>query len=325
MNKVFTCFFLCCSMVAFAQNNIQSKDYSHLIFVTEDIDNFWKAYDNLKKCNDLQDSLKCIEELYFDKGTSGFKVFVQKYQYTPQDYLVAIKTYSKFFNSIHDNTLIANNIEKELNQFFKKVREYYPDYKPLNICFLISPLQCGGTTADKYLFIGTEIIASTKKADLSEFGNNVMGKVLAFDTNVRERLIFTIAHETVHDLQINAKFDNYELLNKSLNEGSADFIAELFLGVRGNHYLYDYGNSHEQELWKEYKKAIENNENTDNWMYNYDRVKEGVPADLGYYIGFKIVESYFNNSIDKKQAVIDIIEMKNPKEFLEKSGYFNKY
>jgi carboxyl-terminal processing protease len=303
---------------------INRKDYSHIRILTEDIANFWIAYDRLRKCNDIQDSLRSIKELYFDKGTAGFKEFINKYHYTPQDYLAAIKKYSKFFTSIHDNTLLAYTIENELTQFFKKVREYYPAYKPLTICFLISPLQCGGTTANNYLFIGTEITASTKEADLSEFGGNEMGKILAFDTNVRERLLFIIAHETVHDLQRNADFDNYELLNRSLTEGSADFIAELFTGVRANHYLYDYGNSHEPELWKAFKKAIENNENTDNWMYNYDRVAEGVPADLGYYIGYRIAESYYNTSMNKKQAIRDIIEMKNPTEFLEKSGYYMK-
>jgi hypothetical protein len=36
---------------------------------------------------------------------------------------------------------------------------------------------------------------------------------------------------------------------------------------------------------------------------------------LGYYIGFKISESYYKNAPDKKLAVVDIIEMDNPIEF----------
>ncbi len=203
------------------------------------------------------------------------------------------------------------------------MKEYLPEYKPLTICFLISPLQCGGTALKNYLIIGTEIIASTKQVDLSEFGTGIWSKVLAFNTNVQENIIFVVAHETIHDLQVNADFNNSELLNKSLIEGLADFLAELFTGVKANHYLYDYGEKHEHDLWNKFKKALENNENTDNWMYNIDRVEDGVPADMGYYIGFRIVESYYKNSIDKKKAIYAIIQMKSPKEFLGTSRYGN--
>jgi hypothetical protein len=36
---------------------------------------------------------------------------------------------------------------------------------------------------------------------------------------------------------------------------------------------------------------------------------------------YKITEKYYNNSADKKQALYDIIELKDPKAILEKSGY----
>ena len=49
------------------------------------------------------------------------------------------------------------------------------------------------------------------------------------------------------------------------------------------------------------------------------------PADLGYYMGYHIAKSYYENAKDKKQAVIDIIEMKNPLQFLGKSGYDKKF
>ena len=307
--------------ITLSQNNVKIKNHDQVKILTADIDNFWNAFDHLGRCRDSEDSISCIKKFYFDKGTDGFKDFINKYKYTPQDYLDVIHHYPKFFRSVRKNTLVVKQIKNEFNKFFIKACEYYPDYKPLKICFLISPLKVGGTSTKDFLLIGTEIIVSTKEADLSEFGDNILGKILAFDSYVREHLLFIVAHESVHDLQVHAEFDNYNLLNKSLNEGSADFIAELFTGVQINHYLYHYGNLHEQELWVRYKKALENKENTDNWMYNYDRVEEGVPADLGYYMGFRITAAYYNSHPDKKQAIHEIIEMKNPGEFLEKSGY----
>ncbi|MCX6267065.1 MAG: DUF2268 domain-containing putative Zn-dependent protease [Bacteroidetes bacterium] len=313
--------FLFCSTMVLAQTKRDAAIENQKAIQTSDVDHFWSAYDQFKHCHSFQDSVNCIKSLYFEKGTGGFNAFINKYHYTAEDYIQSISQHPKFFNSIRGNTDEVNRIEDGINQFFNHLKEYYPDYKPLKICFVISPLQSGGTSTEGYLFIGTEIIASTKEADLTEFGTSVWAKVLAFDTNIRERLIFVVAHETIHDLQVNADFNNYDLLNKSLNEGSADFIAELFTGVNANHYLYDYGNLHEHDLWTLFKKAIENHENTDNWMYNADRVEEGVPADLGYYVGYRITESFYQKSSDKKQAILDIIQMKTPAEFLKNSGY----
>jgi uncharacterized protein YjaZ len=45
------------------------------------------------------------------------------------------------------------------------------------------------------------------------------------------------------------------------------------------------------------------------------------PADLGYYVGYKICEAYYNQAKDKKQAVKDILTIQDYKQFLAKSGY----
>ena len=48
------------------------------------------------------------------------------------------------------------------------------------------------------------------------------------------------------------------------------------------------------------------------------------PADLGYFIGYSIVKEYYKNALDKKQAVIDIINMSDPMQFLLASKYDGK-
>ncbi len=49
------------------------------------------------------------------------------------------------------------------------------------------------------------------------------------------------------------------------------------------------------------------------------------PADLGYYIGYKIVESYYNRAKDKKQVIKDILDIKDFNAFLKASGYDEKF
>jgi hypothetical protein len=54
--------------------------------------------------------------------------------------------------------------------------------------------------------------------------------------------------------------------------------------------------------------------------------QSGKQSDLSVMGIFRDFRSYqYNNAVDKKQAVIDIIELKNPLQFLEKSGYDKKF
>ena len=56
----------------------------------------------------------------------------------------------------------------------------------------------------------------------------------------------------------------------------------------------------------------------------FDQAKDR-PADLGYYIGYKICESYYRNSSNKNQAVRDILEVKDFEQFLSASKYDYKF
>jgi uncharacterized protein YbjQ (UPF0145 family) len=52
-----------------------------------------------------------------------------------------------------------------------------------------------------------------------------------------------------------------------------------------------------------------------------NNVSKNIFADLGYFIGYKIVKSYYKQARDKQQAIKDIIEMNDPITFLQKSKY----
>ena len=45
------------------------------------------------------------------------------------------------------------------------------------------------------------------------------------------------------------------------------------------------------------------------------------PHDLGYIVGARIVESYYNRMESKEKAVKDILAVTDYQEFLKKSGY----
>ena len=60
-------------------------------------------------------------------------------------------------------------------------------------------------------------------------------------------------------------------------------------------------------------------------VYDYSRwfgKKDGDrPADLGYWVGYRIAQTYYENSADKTKAIHDILKVRNANGFLKKSGY----
>jgi uncharacterized protein YjaZ len=61
-----------------------------------------------------------------------------------------------------------------------------------------------------------------------------------------------------------------------------------------------------------------------NWLFQGDRAKNR-PADLGYYIGYKICESYYKQAANKKDAIKSILEVRDFNEFLKASKYESKF
>jgi uncharacterized protein YjaZ len=60
------------------------------------------------------------------------------------------------------------------------------------------------------------------------------------------------------------------------------------------------------------------------WLYNGTSAK-GRPADLGYYLGYKIAQAYYQGGRDKKRAIRDILEAQDFEQFLRKSEYGEKF
>jgi uncharacterized protein YjaZ len=97
----------------------------------------------------------------------------------------------------------------------------------------------------------------------------------------------------------------------------------LISGRNTNEPQHAYGDPREKELWSEFKKEM-NGTDVSHWLFQGDQAKDRL-ADLGYYIGYKICESYYRNTSNKTQAVRDIVEVKDFDQFLKASGYEEKF
>lgn len=287
--------------------------------LTIDIDHFWEAYDNLKNCKSFKDSVNSFQQIYLDRATDGLVDFIRVREFQAEKYVKLVAQYPKFYKSLRNNTFAVKKSEQTIEQVFTKFKEIYPNFKPFKVCFAMGIMDTGGTISNNFVLIGTEIITSTKEMDLTEFENNEFKKSYEGQGDLQAKIKSLIAHECVHTQQaktIDPNSVKCELLHRTLKEGSADFIAEL---VSGNEKINEYGDNNEKQIWIDFKNEI-CNESSNNWLYNYTTVKN-KPADLGYFVGYKIAKEYYKNASDKKQAVNDIIDMTNPLRFLELSKY----
>lgn len=292
--------------------------------LTKDIDHFWEAFDYLKKCKTHNDSVSAFQTLYLDRATDGLLDFIKIGELTAERFVRAVAKRPKFYESIRNNTLEVKKAVPLIEEIVAKFRAFYPNFKSHKVCFAIGITNIGGTVSDKFLLIGAEVSTSTKNTNLSEF-NEAFSKQLSSGEDVTQKIRNIVAHEYVHTQQ-KKTYDSSAitciLLYAIMREGFCDFIGELISGSQINLVAQEYGDRHEKEIWQEVKNEL-CSDSVDNWLYNYSSIKE-KPADLGYYVGYKIAQEYYKNATDKRQAIIDIIEMSDPVRFLQISKYDQK-
>ncbi len=298
-------------LTAIQQNRDRRKDILNMKIVTSDIDNFWVMYDIYKTSGYSGD----IQKFYFDKKSPGLKEFTQRREINAAAMEKVIKAYPKYLESVRANTLKLKGITEKLKGYFRKLKQIYPDVLYPDIYFTIGCFNTGGTVSGRMLLIGSEMMCADEDSPKDELNKWLKGNIGNFD-NIEQ----IVMHESVHTLQ---SFNPGSLLSAAISEGACDFIAQKVTGKELASAHYNYGNKYEEGLWKEFKKEM-NGSDLSRWLYSGER-SVGRPSDLGYFIGYKICESYYNNSEDKTQAIKDIIEVTDFDAFLKKSGYEEKF
>lgn len=293
-----------------------SSSQNKQIIETIDIENFWKAFDKLKYASNKNDSVNIIQTEYIDKSTEFFKEFIKVRNFTADEYISLIYKYPKFWSSIRKETENVKNRKDEIEKILDKYEKEIPNFKRPNVCFAIGCLRTGGTVSENLILIGTEIAASTPKTEKSELSNWLKSVI-----GTCGDILLMVSHETIHTQQ---KGNLRDLAEHSINEGIADFLSEKISGLTINKVAFKYGLENDCILRKEFLLDYSKNKiDISNWLYNGSKSKNR-PTDLGYYIGYRIAEEYFNKSANKKKAILYLLNRKNYKKIFKRSEYINK-
>lgn len=298
---------LLCGLVL-AQTLLGSKK----TYVTDDIPRFWEAVDSLKNVNNHTDSLRLIQTLYLDRMSNEGKKFIDIREYTAAEYLRTLHKYPNYFKALRTKTDKITASQTLLDSTFKKLKTAIPDYETPTVCFAIGCFRGGGTTKKDVILMGSEIALADSTMDFSEFKGNLR-TTLAAGIN----LVNLVAHESIHCQQHHAR--NRSLLSITLQEGAANFLPALILRQRMDVSKDKYAMVHECELWQEFKTEI-NSDNLDKWLFNTSTIKNR-PPDLGYFMGMRICEAYYNKQPDKAKAITTLLDRSKYMAVMEQSGY----
>lgn len=287
---------------------------------TSDISNFWNAFELLNSATTKQDSIDIIQKGYIDEASPDFRKFIKIRKFTAIEYVEKIGKYPLFWKSVKPLTENINDSIDALVNVIAKLRSAIPKYHQPDICFAIGCLRTGGTTSKNLVLIGAEIAAadhSVQKSELSPWLKSIIGKTGG--------IVSMVAHEIIHTQQFDHRLiilGSNPLLEQTMKEGIADFLTFELLGRNINKEMHNYGTLNECDLLKEFETDLNSNpKDYSNWLYNGGKMKDR-PADLGYFIGFKIVESYYHKQLDKNKTILKLLNQRKYKKIYKESNYF---
>lgn len=292
-------------------------DPNNTRFITADIERFWKAYDKAMAAP-AEERVAVFQRDYIDPGTVGLKNWAASGRLNAKTLVRTIDTHQNFFKAIRPITIQLDAQLPRTLIAFRKFKSYYPEAIFPDVYFVIGQLQSGGTSSDNGLLIGAEMFSSWPTTPTAELNDWQKGAIMSPND-----IPSLVAHESVHFQQKYLGLGG--LLCACLKEGSADFLSVLTAGslIQRMKATHIWANARERELWLEFQKEMDGKD-TSRWLYG-NSGGNGRPVDLGYWMGYKISESYFKNASDKKQAVRDMLLIKDCKEFLKASRYAEKF
>ena len=270
------------------------------VIETGDVARFYKVYD----ASGGRPTAEALQRNYVDPGSDGLHELARRRKVTGQSIADAIARRPEIYSKARDCADTLPRVRERLAVVMLKLGNLYPEarFPPITIAVgRGKPVGIGGR--DTGVQIGLEALCATDW----------------INPDVEKRFVGVIAHEYVHVQQAVAfsEIENATVLAASLEEGAAEFVTELTTGSISYAYMRGLTAGREKEIETAFAADAEKTD-LSAWLYNSTPEQ---PADLGYWVGYRIVKSYYQRAADKRLAVRDILEMSNPKEFLVKSGW----
>ncbi|PAJ71643.1 hypothetical protein CJF42_25625 [Pseudoalteromonas sp. NBT06-2] len=272
-------------------------------FILDDAERFAKLFTQTSELDEKQ-----IKNKYLNLGTKGLEIFTPNRIKNEKNLIRAISENSDAYKKGIDVCLpAARNIASDAKQVLNDVKTLLQQEMSAPTYILFGADNSGGTASKEGLSLGLEVVCRFSETE----------------EEAKEIILGFVAHEIVHVYQARLpenKTKKYTLLRQALSEGFADFIANRVLGKINQSEIerHSFGVKNESVIWTEFKSVM-NGENFTPWMYGSGG--DGRPKDLGYWLGKRIAQSYYEKADDKKKALVELLYLKDPQSILLSSGY----
>lgn len=267
----------------------------------EDVERFFKIYDAANG----RPTADQLQRDYIDPGSDGLHQFARLRNITGARIAAAIAEDPEMYEEARHCVAVLPRIRERLEVALQTFGRLYPEARLPAVTIAVGrgrPVGVGSPVTG--VQIGLEALCATHW----------------LNPDVEDRFVYVIAHEYAHVQQAPSLVDKDQptVLEGSLIEGIAEFIAELIAGRTAYSQFGESTKGREKEIETAFLADVDKNDLSD-WLYNGTPDK---PGDLGYWVGYRIAKSYYRHAADKRRALREIIEMSDPKAFLEKSGWY---
>lgn len=267
----------------------------------EDVDLFYKIY----TAAGGQPTADQLQRDYLDRGSEGLHQFAKARRITGAAIAENLSKRPEMYSNAKRCMEVLPAARKRAEAALQTLGRLYPEAKFPPVTIAVGrgkPVAIGSPVTG--VQIGLEALCATEW----------------LNPNVEDRFVHLIAHEYAHVQQVEALVDDEHptVLSMSIIEGAAEFVAELISGKPSNARLGDSTAGREKEIETAFV-ADQDKTDVSAWLYN-STVEQ--PRDLGYWVGYRIVKSYYQQAKDKRVALREIIQMNDPKSFVSKSGWY---
>lgn len=274
------------------------------------VDDLRRLAEALESLESGGDTLAVLANDYLAAGSSGLRTYAGRYDVTPRSLRSAIERHGLTAERIDGLAEAILALEAGFREGFRRLEDLYPDATFPPVWFVGGDMGAGGMNAGAGVILAAERFLD-RPADMVPIA------------------LHELAHYQQWNLQGLGTYleiydpDRTTLLALALREGSADLIAELTTGRHSVPAAERYGLEHEAELWEEFREDLDDADPGE-WMFRRPPDPDR-PQDLGYWMGYRIAESYFENAEDEQEAVREILSLTDFEAFLEKSGYADRW
>ncbi|THD70235.1 DUF2268 domain-containing putative Zn-dependent protease [Phenylobacterium sp.] len=271
------------------------------VIIIADVARFYRLYDAAGG----HPGAEQLQHEYIDPGSEGLHHLAKVRNVTGATIAAALETRPELYADAKRCMAVLPRVRQRVGAALSTLFQLYPEARVSPVTIVVGrgrPVAVGGPGGE-----GVQI------------GLEALCAVSWLNPDVEERFVHVIAHEYAHVQQSPALADDEHptVLELSLIEGGAEFVAELTSGSVGYSQFKASTKGHEMEIERAFV-ADEDKTDLVNWFNNSTLEK---PGDLGYWVGYRIARSYYQHAADKRRALREILRVTDPKAFLAKSGW----